>query len=142
MRRAIAIFVLISSVVIQVSCNQNEPHVFNKGEISRFDDLLNSNTYEWTLSDSGKSNNGKVLEELVNVYPEGVTWERCYYSGKFSKTVDRWIIVNGDNCLVYEMLEWSWGGKFGYVNGVRTHSLDQFNLALKKDGGTSFSGEN
>ena len=137
MRKAIALFTLVSALMIQVGWAQGEPQIFEVGQVSRFDNLVSTEGYDWKLSDpEGKADNQKTLDALTRLYPKGVTWERCSYDGKFSKTVDRWIIINNDDCLVYEWLEWSWGGVFGYVNGVSTKTMDQFDMALKRDGGT------
>lgn len=136
MRKLTGIFILALVTTVQISCDQTKPDVFADNELSRFDDLLESGEHDWVLTENGESQNSVVRAELSNIYPEGVTWERCSYSGKFDKTVDRWIIIQGKDCSVYEWFNWSWGGVFGYIDGVRSKSEEQFNLALKKDGGS------
>lgn len=150
MRKATTLFALVFALMIQVASGQGEPQIFGVGEVSRFDDLINSEGHGWLLSDAGGvMKNQNTLDALINIYPEGVSWERCSYNngGKFSKSVDRWIIVNAAGCQVYEWLDWSWGGVFGYRNGVSTKTMDQFDLALKKakdslgDQGRTYNGQ-
>jgi len=139
MVKGVYYIILVFTIGLPLPANcQTEPLLFELGQMSRFDSLLNVYDSDWTLSKIGNGANDKLLKKLGSVYSLGVTWELSrYHNGKYFNTVDRWFIVDVTRCLVYEQYKSEWGGVFGYVNGVRVNYTDKdFKALLDKEIGT------
>jgi hypothetical protein len=138
MQKGASIIPLLLFVAIQLSFGQDKGQPNTTAEISRFDSLMNAG-YKWDISGPmGSGANQEILEILAKLYPQGVTSERVSYPTlKYPKTVDRWFIVNGSSCFVYEYVRWRFTdvdvGVFGFLNGVEIRKIDDFFKLLERD---------
>jgi len=97
-----------------------------------FDSLFQNAGHTWVSGNTGAIANRPVLDLLAELYPEGITHEKVEYEGeKYAHVCQRWIVVRGAECDVFEHKKWDWGGVFGFVNGVEIPDIDDFKARLE-----------
>lgn len=109
--------------------------------LTRFDSLFQIAGHSWVSGSTGTIANQAVLDVLAGLYPEGITHERVGYEGKHNNTTDRWIVVRGTECNVFEFKRWEWGGVFGFINGVNILDIKDFKSRLEREVGKVDLGE-
>lgn len=97
-----------------------------------FDSLIWSGSHAWNSGKLATIGNKSVLDELIKLYPEGISHEQVNYDGKHKHVVDRWIVIRSPECHVYEYKRWEWGGVFGFENGVEIPRIDDFKERLER----------
>jgi len=108
---------------------------------TRFDSLFHIAGHGWVSGSTGTIANRAILDVLAGLYPEGITHEQVGYEGKHNNTTDRWIVVRGVDCNVFEYKRWEWGGVFGFINGVNVLDIKDFKSRLEREVGKVDLGE-
>lgn len=109
--------------------------------LTRFDSLFHTAGHDWVTGNMGTMANQQVLALLAGLYPEGITHEQVDHDGKHRSTTDRWIVVRGADCNVFEFKRWEWGGVFGSINGVNIPDIEDFKSRLEREVGKVDLGE-
>jgi len=106
-----------------------------------FDSLFQSGSHIWFTGNTAPMANLPILDMLAGLYPEGITHEQVDYDGKHISTTERWIVVRGGDCSVFEFKRWEWGGVFGFINGVNVLDIKDFKSRLEREVGKVDLGE-
>ena len=109
--------------------------------LTRFDSLFQIAGHHWVTGNMGTRANQNVLQILAGLYPQGITHEQVDYDGKHKNSTDRWVVVKGSECNVFEFKRWEWGGVFGFINGVNIPDIKDFRFRLERAVGKVNLGE-